>query len=66
MPGGQAGAQLKEGLSIPIAQLVENGASRRRCECVEDIGHVQIIGKPGLACQGPATSRGAPSAVCVC
>ena len=39
MPGGQADAQLKERLSIPIAQLVENGASRRCCQCIEDIGH---------------------------
>ena len=52
MSGRQADAQLIQRLAVPIAQLVENGAPRRCCQCIEEIGHGEILGKSGLACQG--------------
>lgn len=48
---GQPCTQLKESLTIPIDQLVEDRASYGRDECLEDVAHRFIIGKSRLACQ---------------
>jgi hypothetical protein len=48
----QSGAYLEQRLGVPLAKNVQNGPSRRRIECFEDISHGVIIGKYLLACQG--------------
>lgn len=51
MPHRQTAAQLEEGLPIPLAQLIQNGATGWRNEGVKDLIHERIIGKSSLACQ---------------
>ncbi len=48
---GQAGAQLKESLTVSLVQLVEDRASRRSGERLKHVDHVRTICKSPLACQ---------------
>jgi hypothetical protein len=54
----QAGAELEQGLTVALGQLVEDRSPGRIGKGLEDV-QVPIICKSLLACQGSRMSRGA-------
>lgn len=53
----ETNAQLVQCLTVPVAELVQDGAACWRSECVEDSDHAGTIGKSTLACQVGARHR---------
>jgi hypothetical protein len=49
VPGDQPGAQLEEGLAVPLLEFVEEGAPGRIRKGSEHIPHAATIGKQLLA-----------------
>ncbi len=47
----QSRAQLKERLTVPLDQFIQDRPSCRRNDRLEDVAHIAIIGKSSLACQ---------------
>ena len=47
----QTRADLEERLSVAVRELIKNRAPGGIGDGAVDVGHTQIIGKPGLACK---------------